>query len=159
MLSDVTAVRSSEPDANRAWACMLALFLGAAHQARLAGIAADLGLTPAGVKSLLWLPPGEGVAMRVLADDWGCDASNVTQLVDALEAAGYAERRGSPTDRRVKLVRLTRQGERARRKAIIRLHEPPEALLALSPADQSQLRRLLEKALERSGTPIELFVV
>ena len=45
--------------------------------------------------------------MRELADQWGCDASFVTIVTDGLEAAGYAERRVAPHDRRIKTVELT----------------------------------------------------
>ena len=46
-------------------------------------------------------------SMRVLADEWTCDASNATFIVDRLEERGLAERRSVPEDRRLKLVVLT----------------------------------------------------
>ena len=66
------------------------------------------------LKALLDLVPGEGRAMRDLAGSWGCDASFVTVTCDGLEARGFAERRVSAHDRRVKPVELTPAGIDAR---------------------------------------------
>ena len=49
--------------------------------------------------------------MRRLADQMNCDASNLTGLVDRLEARGLVERQAYPDDRRVKCVGLTLAGE------------------------------------------------
>ena len=49
---------------------------------------------------------------RVLATALQVSPRNVTGLVDALESAGYVERRPHPSDRRALLVTLTDQGER-----------------------------------------------
>lgn len=43
-----------------------------------------------------------GRSMSQLADEWLCDASNATWIVDRLEERGLAERETTPTDRRVK---------------------------------------------------------
>src|SRR5262249_55943041 len=123
-------------DSETAWGCMLALLRGDQHLSRFAGAARDVGLTMASMKALLHLTPGTEIAMRSLAEQLQCDASNVTQLVDALEEPGYVERVAMPTDRRVKLVRLTEVGEKARAKAIDVLHEPPACLEALSKREQ-----------------------
>ncbi len=44
---------------------------------------------------------------RSLVDEWKCDASNATWIVDRLENFDLAERRNVPRDRRVELVILT----------------------------------------------------
>lgn len=49
--------------------------------------------------------------MRRLAVQMNCEASNLTGLVDRLEARGLVERLPYPEDRRVKCVALTRKGE------------------------------------------------
>jgi DNA-binding MarR family transcriptional regulator len=49
--------------------------------------------------------------MRRLAVQMNCEASNLTGLVDRLEARGLVERRPFPEDRRVKCVALTDAGE------------------------------------------------
>lgn len=52
----------------------------------------------------------EPVPMRALAGVLGCDASNVTGIVDRLESLGFARREASAGDRRVKIVTITEQG-------------------------------------------------
>ncbi|MBI2705199.1 MAG: MarR family transcriptional regulator [Actinobacteria bacterium] len=144
-------------DAERAWACMIALFRSDEHLGRFAGAARETGLTAASMKALLNLLPDEEVPMRTLAEVLQCDASNVTQLVDALEEPGYAERVSLPADRRVKLVRLTEVGEKARTTVIDKLHEPPACLNALTKRDQAELARLLSKALAAADPPLDLY--
>jgi DNA-binding MarR family transcriptional regulator len=144
----------AELDAREAWAMMASLFIGDQHQARLVRVATELGITPVSLKSLFHLRPDTAVPMRDLAEDWHCDASNVTQIVDSLERQGYVERRASPSDRRVKLVALTSEGEAAREKAGGVLHEPPQAIAALGPRDKATLARILRTAMSRADPPI-----
>src|SRR5205085_11176732 len=74
----------------------------------------------------------EGRTMRSLAEEWGCDASNATWIVDRLEKRGLAERRAMEGDRRVKLVVLTAAGLKARERLLEAIYEPPADLLAMS---------------------------
>ncbi len=90
--------------------------------------------------------------MRDLTDFFRCDPSSVTSLVDGLEAAGLAERRSHPTDRRVKMVALSRTGEAALAQARKILGQPPTSFAALSTPELLRLRSLLAK-LERAGRP------
>jgi len=106
-------------------------------------ISAEVGLTPAHMHALLSLDPEQPKPMRSLAEDWKCDASNVTFLADRLEQAGYVERLVNPTDRRVKILQLTEAGLAARAKLHQRMSEPPDELLALSAADLRALGALL----------------
>lgn len=106
-------------------------------------ISAEVGLTPAHMHALLSLDPDQPKAMRSLAADWKCDASNVTFLADRLEEAGYVERLVSPTDRRVKILQLTEAGLAARARLHDRMSEPPVQLLSLSTADLRTLDELL----------------
>jgi DNA-binding MarR family transcriptional regulator len=120
------------------------LFGGYAHQRMLEACAA-LGVSPGLFKVLFHLQPGDGVAMRDLADHWRCDASYVTSLADALEERGLARRRPHPTDRRIKMIALTKAGVAARERAFALIYEPPPAFAALTGAEQRQLRDLLRK--------------
>ena len=52
--------------------------------------------------------------MRGVAARLGFDSSNLTGLVDRLEARGLIARHPDPTDRRVKAVALTAEGRRVR---------------------------------------------
>jgi len=83
--------------------------------------------------------------MSDLADEWMCDASNATWIVDRLEERGLAERRTIPTDRRVKLVVLTAKGDRTRHEMIRTLYEPPPELLELDLEELEALRDAVAK--------------
>ena len=50
--------------------------------------------------------------MRKLAQKLKCEPSNVTGIVDRLEARGLVERRPDPADRRVKVAAATDEGRR-----------------------------------------------
>jgi DNA-binding MarR family transcriptional regulator len=78
----------------------------------------------------------------------GYDPSNITALADALEAKGLVVRRLDPSDRRVKTLARTAEGERVARDLDESLSDPPEALSRLSLNEQQQLLRLLNKVFE-----------
>lgn len=80
----------------------------------------DMGreLEPAGLTAsrthLLWVVHHAGPStQQALATALQVSARNITGLVDALEAGGFARRSPHPTDRRATLVSLTEQGTRA----------------------------------------------
>lgn len=129
--------------ATRAWRLLLDYFL--ANRDRHASIAAEFGLTLGDMRTLLSLDPDRPRPMGALAEDWRCDASNVTWLVDRLEDRGLVERRMSPSDRRVKTVALTAQGEKTKVELLERIHQPPAELQALPPGDLEALVRAFEK--------------
>ena len=103
------------------------------------------GLTPNDSRALSSLDREAGRTMRDLAEEWECDASNATWIVDRLERAGLAERRAVPTDRRVRHVVLTHKGERVRADLLEEFHTPPAELLGLSRNDLEALARALGK--------------
>jgi DNA-binding MarR family transcriptional regulator len=106
-------------------------------------VLARLGLTPNDSRALTALDVNDGRTMRSLADEWGCDASNATWIVDRLEKRGLAERRARPGDRRVKLVVLTPAGMKTRQRLLEGMYEPPPELLALPRASLEVLRTAL----------------
>ena len=118
------------------------LFETAKHRQR---VFADGGLTPNDARALFVLDRTRGRSMSELADEWLCDASNATWIVDRLEERGLAERRTIPTDRRVKLVVLTAKGDRTRHEMIRTLYEPPPELLELDLEDLEALRDAVAK--------------
>ncbi len=103
------------------------------------------GLTPNDARALAALAAAEGRTMRSLAEEWECDASNATWIVDRLERLGLAERRTIPHDRRVKLVVLTARGEKMKADLLREFHTPPPDLLSLAERDLTLLERLLQK--------------
>lgn len=114
--------------------------------------AAAVGLSTAQVNALLTLEPGDAVPMRSLAARLDYDASNLSVLVDRLERRGVVERRPDPSDRRVKALALTAEGERLRAAFWRDLIEDPGPL---APLDDQGLRSLagLLAALGALGVP------
>jgi len=128
-----------------AWKILQQLLMEGESHDRVHSVCSSFGLTPGLAKALVHLCAETGIAMRELAEQWRCDASYVTALVDGLEQRGMAERRPSPGDRRVKAVALTEAGAAAKAEMLERMWEPPKAFDVLSPAEQLQLRDLLAK--------------
>jgi DNA-binding MarR family transcriptional regulator len=103
------------------------------------------GLTPNDSRALFSLAVDEGRSMRSLADEWQCDPSNATWIVDRLETLGLAERRSAPADRRVKMVVLTAKGQKTRSDLLKEFHEAPPELASLERTDLESLLRVLRK--------------
>ena len=141
----MTTETRSDP-ATDAWKLFLELWWSE-KPPRFPAVAAEFGLSPMALGLLNRLRPREEKPMSAMADTLFCDASNVTAMVDRLAARGLVERRDSPSDRRVKLLALTAEGEALREQVLARLHEPPAALARLSRADQRALRDVLRRAL------------
>jgi len=140
-----------EAPGREAWRLIADLLFSDATVSRFGAACAAADLTPPLLKALVSLEPGGAEPMRVLAKGWGCDASWVTGIVDGLEERGYVERRVLATDRRVKVVHLTAEGERAKAAALEILHDPPLGVTALSEADQVALRDLLRRVRSASS--------
>jgi DNA-binding MarR family transcriptional regulator len=115
---------------------------------RRSRVLARMKLTPNDARALSALDVPGGRTMRSLADEWGCDASNATWIIDRLEKRGFAERRAIVGDRRVKLVVLTAAGTKARQKLLDGMYEAPPELVALPRASLEVLRNALPPALD-----------
>jgi MarR family transcriptional regulator, organic hydroperoxide resistance regulator len=140
---------SAEPAtgaAREAWGLFWRIFME--DKRRRWAILSELGISPQQSMALGTLQPGEPMPMSALADAMHCDNSNITGIVDRLEAAGLAERRPSERDRRVKAVVLTGKGEQMRVEIDRRAGEPPPRLARLSEPDALALRDILARALE-----------
>ncbi|MEU6404595.1 MarR family transcriptional regulator [Streptomyces sp. NPDC046985] len=108
--------------------------------------AAEHALTGAQARLLSTLAL-EPLPMRKLAQKLKCEPSNVTGIVDRLEARGLAERRPDPADRRVKLAAATEEGAQAARELREGLRFAREPLAGLSDAERLTLRDLLRRML------------
>ncbi|MFF4346482.1 MarR family winged helix-turn-helix transcriptional regulator [Streptomyces sp. NPDC001530] len=100
--------------------------------------------TQARLLSLLALEP---LPMRRLAQQLKCEPSNVTGIVDRLEARGLAERRPDPADRRVKLAAATPEGRAVARGLRDSLNFAREPLAGLAEEERLALRDLLRRML------------
>lgn len=130
--------------AQEAWGYFWRIFQN--DKPRRMAIMAELGLSFQQAMALTRLEPGTPLPMSALATSLHCDNSNVTGIVDRLEAAGLAERQAAEHDRRVKAIVLTAKGEAARAQVMSRVSQPPRALAGLSDEDAQALRDILARA-------------
>ncbi|MEV8564569.1 MarR family transcriptional regulator [Streptomyces sp. NPDC051322] len=108
--------------------------------------AAEHSLTGAQAR-VLGLLSIEATPMRALARKLKCEPSNVTGIVDRLEARGLVERRPDPADRRVKLAAATDRGAATAAQLRASLKFAREPLGELSAAERTVLRDLLKRML------------
>jgi DNA-binding MarR family transcriptional regulator len=90
------------------------------------------------------------ISRRELANRLKSDPSNVTGLIDRLEARGLAERRPDPNDRRIKGLALTSAGAKMRERLFARLYSAPRSVAELSERDQQILADVLQRILSVS---------
>ncbi|MDH6118646.1 MarR family winged helix-turn-helix transcriptional regulator [Kitasatospora sp. GAS204B] len=112
--------------------------------------AAARSLTGAQAKVLALLRRGP-MPMRHIAQTLSCEPSNITGIVDRLEARGFVTRESDPQDRRVKLVAATEQGQAASAELRESLNFAREPLAALGPEERGVLRDLLHRMLVGAG--------
>jgi DNA-binding MarR family transcriptional regulator len=115
------------------------------HRRRFLIAAAALDLHPAQAGALLQLD--SPLPMTELAALLACDNSNVTGLIDRLEARGLVARQPSSQDRRVKHVVLTAAGRRLRDRMLARVARPTRGFERLSADQQRQLGDLLRQVI------------
>jgi DNA-binding MarR family transcriptional regulator len=139
-------MKPAGPHGCDAWRLLVQLSLS--QRGNLPSLAAEFELSPAQCHVLHLIEPGRPVPMGEVAGALSCDASNVTGLVDRLEARGLVARQPSPADRRVKVLTLTAAGRRVRAVLIARLTSPPDTLGRLSAQEQRLLVDLLRRILE-----------
>ncbi len=96
-------------------------------------------------QALLLRQLGDALPMNEAAGKLHCDPSNVTGIVDRLEAR-LIERQHVATDRRVKQLALTAAGRRMRRRVEAILSTAP-GVSDLAAADQTALLALLNRSL------------
>ena len=120
--------------------------LGMAQRMKVGGELARLGLSFAQAHALRLLDPEEPLPMSALAERLFCDASNVTGIADRLEARGFVRRQSSEGDRRVKALTITPAGTKLRKQVMELMSQPPDAIAALTEADQRALRDILARA-------------
>jgi DNA-binding MarR family transcriptional regulator len=143
---DMPTSAASSTAAREAWGLFWQIF--SADKPRRMAVMTELGLSFQQSMALMRLETGQPLPMSALAQALQCDNSNVTGIVDRLEAAGLAERRADPRDRRVKTVALTPKGEAVRATVAMRAGQPPPEIAALPEEDAIALRDLLQKAID-----------
>ena len=131
---------------------VLGHLMGVMHAMKdhVATLAATLDLTPSQLAALSHLD--EPLSQRELAESLHFDASNITDIVDRLEARGLVVRTVDPHDRRVRRIVRTPEGEALRRKALDEAIASAPTVAPLGAAEQRQLCDLLGKI----AAPVEL---
>jgi DNA-binding MarR family transcriptional regulator len=130
-------------------ALQLATLLHAAYAAE-AAVETRLGAIGLSRAKLLALQAlsaaGESLPLSQLAERLSCVKSNITQLVDRLEADGFVARHADPHDRRTRLAVLTAPGRRVCHEGTRLQQDAERDLLAgLTPEEATQLAELLAK--------------
>jgi DNA-binding MarR family transcriptional regulator len=141
------------PAAEEAWTLFWRIF--SADKPRRMAVFSELGLSFQQAMALGHLEADEPLPMSALAVALQCDNSNVTGIVDRLEAAGLAERRPAERDRRVKTVALTPHGEAVKAEVQRRAGTPPPPIAALSDDDAAILRDVLRRALDAEAAALD----
>jgi DNA-binding MarR family transcriptional regulator len=117
------------------WSVMCDLVL---DNERRREVAEATGLSFGRIKALRRLARNP-MSMKELAATLGIDAPYATVVVDDLESQGLVERRSHPTDRRTRVVEVTRKGKALARRADAIFGTPLPGLRAL---DAETLQRL-----------------
>ena len=129
---------------SEAWSLMHWLMVS--NKQRLVSVGQEFDLAPQQMITLRMLGAGPK-KMSELAQALFCDNSNVTGIVDRLEERKLVRREAAEGDRRVKMLVLTKAGERIRTEITKRMAEPPPPIASLSEKDQRALRDILKRAL------------
>ena len=102
----------------------------------------SLELTYAQAKLVWRLNAGDTPSLKEAARRCGVDPSNLSGVVDQLTERGLMTSRPAQHDKRVRIVRLTGEGVRMRKRLLACLAENP-AVASLPPARQKQLLEIL----------------
>jgi MarR family transcriptional regulator, organic hydroperoxide resistance regulator len=103
-----------------------------------------LGLTYSQAKLLWRLEVGDTPSLGELARRCGVDPSNLGDVVDQLTERRLVLSRPAAHDKRVRVIRLTAEGVRLRRRLVACMSQNP-AIQALPPKRQDQLLEILRE--------------
>ena len=105
---------------------------------------APFGITPGQARALGVLRRHGGMRLSDLAEHLRIAPRSITEVIDALQERGLAERSPDPADRRATLVALTAEGERLGGAVRAARRDEAEAFFGrLSDADRDALARIL----------------
>lgn len=143
-MAEVEACGTRDPG-GEAWERMRELTHDPQVLGQVHALAAEAGVIVGAAKALRYLSATEPTPMRQLAAELRCDSSYITTIVDNLEEAGVARREAHLTDRRIKVVVLTPQGQALADKVAAVMGTPPDVFATLSAEEKTTLRDLLRK--------------
>lgn len=126
-----------------------------AHQISSALFAEECGgfdLTPVQYAALVAIRDNPEVDATRLSTLIAFDRSTLGDVLERLEAKGWIRRSPSPSDRRVKLLHLSSDGEQVLREVEAAVNRVQERLLApLAPESRMMLMRLLAQLVNLHG--------
>jgi DNA-binding MarR family transcriptional regulator len=139
---------NAEPDDTEAHSPgLLVLVTRLARQVYQTATESVLGMELKQFSLLNHLREDSGVPQQQLGENLCLGANHLVLLLNAVEAAGWAERRRDPADRRRHLVHRTAAGTAAVARAEKAMDSVEDRVLGqLSPAERSALRALLVRA-------------
>jgi MarR family 2-MHQ and catechol resistance regulon transcriptional repressor len=127
---------------------LLNQYLTAAYQ--------EFGLNPAKFNLLMHIKhigKEKGISQIELGDKLYVSAANITKLIDGLEKKGWVKRISSSRDRRIKLIKITREGSALLDEVWPRHVEALNALLeGFAPEDKERFNLLLDRFREEMET-------
>lgn len=145
MTSDATGLDEETLHAAQEVSWLL-LTLAERFNETFAAHSAAVALSVGQAKVLLQLKPDEAVPMRSLAERTRSDPSNLTGVVDKLEARNLTKRQPGAVDRRVKTLVLTPEGQSVRDELWHRITHDIGPLAHLSFDEIDRMRTLLRAA-------------
>lgn len=118
------------------------------------------GVTPVQYATLQAVANQPSLDQRSLARAVGLDTSTLAGVVDRLEARGWMQRQASPSDRRVRLLSLTPEGQALLAEVVPAMRRAQQKILAPLPEAERQdfmrmLRTLVEANNELSRAPTD----
>ena len=141
---------SEIPDDVRTSLCWLLTRASYVLETKLTAALEALGIPPRSHYVLTTAMTGEHTQIE-LARLIGLDKTTMVVVLDELEAAGLAERRPSKTDRRARVIHVTKAGERLLRKGDELIHEVYDEVLApLAPRERQAFLDSLGKLVHGS---------
>jgi DNA-binding MarR family transcriptional regulator len=137
---------SKPPEALGEYTGFLLTWVAARGRDQFATAMAELDLRPPHFALLTVIGAHPGATQQELVEATGIDPSTMVQIIDALEAAGLAERRMHASDRRKRAVHLTAAGEERLRDARAAAQDAADDLFgALDAAERRELHGMLRR--------------
>ena len=110
------------------------------------------GVTPVQYAALHAALQQPGLDQRTLAATIGFDTSTIGGVIDRLERRGLIERQASPTDRRVRLLRVTPEGAAMVAEVVPAMLKAQQRILAPLPAaERPQFVAMLRTVVEANN--------
>lgn len=111
----------------------------------------EQGITPVQFAAMYAVKAQPGIDQRTLAESISFDTSTIGGVIDRLEARGLMQRNPSAEDKRVRLLKLTTEGEKLLRQALPAVQRAQIDILSpLSATEQIQFMKLLRKLVSAS---------